>query len=38
LLEFPGFNFLFPQGITNSGVIVVQVGLAIAHGFIATPQ
>lgn len=38
LLEFPGFDFLFPEGITNSGVIVGIVEDANQHGFIATPR
>ena len=38
LLEFPGLDILFPEGITNSGVIVGSVDLANPHGFIATPQ
>lgn len=38
LLEFPGFNRLFPEGITNSGVIVGSVDDPNLHGFIATPR
>ncbi len=38
LLEFPGFDFLFPEGITNLGVIVGNVMGANQHGFIATPR
>jgi hypothetical protein len=38
LLEFPGFDFTIPEGITNSGVIVGIVEDANAHGFIATPR
>lgn len=37
LLEFPEFDFLFPEGITNSGVIVGIVNDGNDHGFIATP-
>jgi hypothetical protein len=37
-LEFPGFNHLLPEGITNSGVIVgiVRNEFSFNHGFIAT--
>jgi len=38
LLEYPGFDSLVPEGITNSGVIVGIVEDAYAHGFIATPD
>ena len=41
LLEFSGFDRMFPQGITNSGVIVGGVRnslIDLNHGFIATPQ
>ena len=38
LLEFPGFDFTFPEGITNSGKIVGIVADSTSHGFIATPQ
>ena len=40
LLEISGFDFLFPEGITNSGVIVgiVRNDVADMHGFIATPR
>jgi uncharacterized membrane protein len=44
LLEFPGFDSLYPEGITNSGVIVggvdefITSGLPPSHGFIATPD
>jgi hypothetical protein len=38
LLEIPGFDALFAQGITNSGVIVGGADDLSGHGFIATPQ
>lgn len=39
LLEFPGFDFLFPEGISNSGVIVgIVLDDTNSHGFIATPR
>jgi uncharacterized membrane protein len=38
LLEFPGYDTLFAQGITNSGVIVGGANDLFQHGFIATPQ
>jgi hypothetical protein len=38
LLDIPAFDFLFPQDITNSGVIVGQVFGANGHGFIARPE
>ena len=37
LLEISGFD-LFPQGITNSGVIVGGANDANSHGFIARPD
>ena len=40
LLEFPGSDWTFAEGITNSGVIVgiILDALGNPHGFIATPQ
>jgi len=39
LLVFPGFDGLWPEGITNSGVIVGSVeDDTNSHGFIATPD
>lgn len=41
LLEFPGFDYIAPEGITNSGNIVGTVedlNTGAFHGFIATPR
>ena len=41
LLLFPGFDDLYPEGITNSGNIVGNVEVeedGNSHGFIATPR
>lgn len=38
LLDIPAFDALFPQDITNSGVIVGEVDDANVHGFIARPE
>ena len=38
LLQIPGYQTLFAQGITNSGVISGGVSDEFSHGFIATPQ
>jgi hypothetical protein len=41
LLLFPGFDDLYPEGITNSGDIVGNVEVeedGNSHGFIATPR
>lgn len=42
LLGFPGSTYTYPEGITNSGMIVgvyfEDPSWTISHGFIATPQ